>query len=78
MVVVSVLDMITTHDLYFAKICILLPLYNGLSELDCVNEKRGHTLRKSTFLRSFCSWCLNCLTMVSRDKKDLKDKKIRF
>jgi hypothetical protein len=63
-VVLPVLDVVPSHDFYLAKIRILLPL--GLCEQRESMEKGGRTFRKSTFLSSFCSWCLNCLTIVRR------------
>lgn len=56
-VVFSVLDMIPSHDFYFADIRILLPL--GEVRRDSWRDDMGHTLRKSTFFSRSFSWCFN-------------------
>jgi len=65
-VVLPVLDVVSSHDFYLAKISILFPL--KFSEQREIAEGGGRTFRKSTFLSNFCSWCLNCLTIVCKGR----------
>jgi len=65
-VVLPVLDVVSPHDFYLAKVGILFPLKS--SEQREVRKRGGRTFRKSTFLSNFCSWCLNCLTIVCRGR----------
>ena len=56
MVVLSVLDVVPTHDLDLAQVRILLPLPSRYSACTLACSRTVLlTLRKSTFLRSFCS-----------------------
>lgn len=64
-VVVAVLDVVASHDLDLAQIYVLLPLRGTCEGVKRIGRaKMGRTLRKSTFLSSFCSWCLNWRTMM--------------
>lgn len=62
MVVVSLLEVVPAHDPGLAVVCIVLPL--GEVQLVYWHLGETRTLRKSTFLRSFFSWCLSWRTMA--------------
>jgi hypothetical protein len=68
-VVLTVLDVVAAHDLDLAEVRILLPLCaSPISARVGQIEHNRRTLRKSTFLRSFCSWCLNWRTIALREE----------
>ena len=66
MVVLAVLEVVAAHYFDLAEVGILLPLHKACSGFltRTINEEQL-TLRKSTFLSSFCSWNLNCRTIFS-------------
>lgn len=57
-VVLAVLDVVAAHDLDLAQVRVLLPLPVAVrvsAAKRTLERRAARTLRKSTFLRSFCS-----------------------
>lgn len=64
-IILPILDVVLPHNLDFAVRGVLLPLAACVSvgSLACDKSRRQLTSRKSTFLSSFCSWCLSFLML---------------